>query len=101
MSVSPWCTSCPDAPVTWCPVSVSASSSCSSVLMTSCRDQVDEGEDDDPDDVDEVPVEADQLDDLGLAAGDAVGPNHQRQRQQHDDADRHVHAVESRQRVEA
>ena len=41
-----------------------------SIGMTSGRDQVDEGEDDDPDDVDEVPVEADDLDDLGLVAGE-------------------------------
>ena len=33
------------------------------------RNQVDEGEDDDPDDVDEVPVQADHLDRLGLVAG--------------------------------
>ncbi len=40
------------------------------MALTSGRDQVDEGEDDDPHDVDEVPVQADQLDDLGLVAGD-------------------------------
>ena len=39
---------------------------------SSCRDQVDEGEDDDPHDVDEVPVETDDSTDLGLVAGDPL-----------------------------
>ena len=38
------------------------------IATSSCRDQVDDGEDHDPDDVDEVPVQADDLDDLGLVA---------------------------------
>ena len=40
------------------------------IVRTSCRDQVDEGEDDDPDDIDEVPVQTDQLDDLVVALDD-------------------------------
>ena len=39
-----------------------------SSLFMSGGDQVDEGEDEDPDDVDEVPVQADHLDRLGLLA---------------------------------
>ena len=40
-------------------------------MQHSCRDQVDESEDHDPHDVDEVPVQTDQLDDLRLVAVDA------------------------------
>ena len=83
------------------------STGCSIVLMTalmvpaSRRDQVDEGEDDDPHDVDEVPVQTDQLDDLGLVAGDLAPRSDDHQRQQHDDADGDVDAVEAGERVEA
>ena len=65
------------------------------------RDQVDEGEDDDPHDVDEVPVETDQLDDLGLVAGDAAARDDADQGHQHDDADGDVHTVEAGEGVEA
>src|SRR5215216_5329923 len=74
---------------------------CVSVVMGSGRDQVDEREDDDPHDVDEVPVEADDLDDLALVARHAAAAHHPRQGQQHDDADGDVGAVEPGQRVEA
>src|SRR4029077_21141736 len=72
-----------------------------SMVIASRRDQVDEGEDHDPDDVDEVPVEADELDHLGLVPRHLVLADHADQRQQHDDADGDVDAVEAGQRVEA
>src|SRR6266508_2663960 len=97
---SPWWTGSPawtsaSASISWATVSVA------SVVMphTSCRDQVDEREDDDPHDVDEVPVEADDLDSFGADLF-RCPPRHDRRRHQHHDPDTHVGAVEAGERVE-
>ena len=47
-----------------------------------------------------MPVEADQFDRLGLAAGDAIATHHADESHQHDDSDRHVHSVETGESVE-
>src|SRR6056297_365164 len=101
-SVGPWCSSAwPDAAVS----AVASGSLIVSVMSCSWavsgRDQVDEREDEDPHDVDEVPVQADHLDGLRLVARDAIRSDHRDECDQHDDADRHVDAVEAGQRVEA
>src|SRR3990170_1145046 len=94
-----WTSSWPNEPESWCPAT--ASKCWTSLIRTSCRDQVDEREDDDPHDVDEVPVQTDELDHFGLVPGDPVVAQHHREREQHDDAQRDVHAVEAGERVEA
>src|SRR2546426_9728264 len=48
------------------------------------RDQIDNGEDHDPHDVDEVPVEPDQLDRLAPFHGQAAVQRHPIQREQHE-----------------
>src|SRR5689334_649480 len=63
------------------------------MLLCSLRDEVDDGEDEDPHHVDEVPVEADDLHDLGLGFGEPAAQRHHEQRHQHHDAEAHVHAV--------
>ena len=45
-------------------------------MLMSGRNQVDEGEDDDPDRVDEVPVQADHLDGLVLLADESALGEH-------------------------
>src|SRR6185312_3002534 len=62
-----------------------ATAKVSSLMFTPSRDEVDDGEDHDPHDVDEVPVETGDLDDLGLLLGDAALLRQPHQRQQHDD----------------
>src|SRR5687768_3163112 len=76
-------------------VTSSWASSATCVLMgvSSGRDQVDEREDDDPHDVDEVPVETDDIDDLGPVPVDAAPQRDDDERDQHDDPDAHVDAV--------
>src|SRR5690606_21314808 len=75
-------------------------------LMTSSSPQVEEGEDEDPDEIDEVPVEAHDLDGFvaSLAAREEAGPpvveiaadDLAGDDQQEDDADGHVRPVEAR-----
>src|SRR4051794_2518798 len=60
-------------------------------------DQVDDGEDQDPHHVDEVPVEADDLDRLGPGMRYPTSDGHGNGYQQHQDADGHVDTVEARQ----
>src|SRR5256885_2089448 len=63
--------------------------------------QDDDGEDHDPHHVDEVPVETDQLDGLGSVLGQLALGGDGEQRQQHEDADGHVGAVEPGEHEEA
>src|SRR3954469_25460042 len=65
------------------------------------RDQVDDGEDHDPHHVDEVPVEAGDLDHLGLALVQLAARRHASQREQHQDPDGDVHTVEAGEDEEA
>src|SRR5579862_5403265 len=77
-------------------VSPGATVACmSDMALSSSWDEVDDREDDDPHDVDEVPVEAGDLDHLGPGLRDLAADRHAHQRQQHQDAERHVHAVEA------
>src|SRR5258706_8685879 len=69
--------------------------------VSSGRQQVDEGEDHDPHDVDEVPVQADDLDGLRAVGADVALHRPDVERQQHDDADRYVSAVKAGEGVEA
>src|SRR5581483_8982857 len=64
-------------------------------------DEVDDREDHDPHDVDEVPVEAGDLDHLGLLLRQLAPQRQVPQRQQHHDAERDVHAVEPGEHEEA
>src|SRR5215208_6456302 len=59
------------------------------------RDQVDEGEDDDPDDVDEVPVQPGYLDIKGLLRWNPAAQGEEEDRQEPGNPDRHVRAVEA------
>src|SRR4051794_6417320 len=54
------------------------------------RQEVDGREDDDPDDIDEVPVQTGDLDKERLLAVQASRPGHRRHVEQPEDADRHV-----------
>src|SRR5262245_39084734 len=74
-----------------------------SVLMTnrSVGDQVDDGEDHDPDDVDEVPVQAGDLHPFGVALSHALLHRETPQRHQPDDAAGDVGAVQAREHEEA
>src|SRR5438309_9519848 len=58
------------------------------------RDQVHHREDDDPDHVDEVPVQTDQLDGLGFVVPQLALRRQDEQREQHEDADGDVGTVE-------
>ena len=64
------------------------------------RHEVDDGEDEDPDHVDEMPVEADDLDGLGILLLERAPVRRDDQRHQHHDADADVDAVEAGQREE-
>src|SRR3546814_11408551 len=57
-------------------------------------------EDEDPHDVDEVPGEADDLDGVRSLRAEVALQRHHEEREQHDDAHAHVHAVEAGQGVE-
>src|SRR5581483_967613 len=74
-------------------------SSTSTPLLTG-RDEVDHGEDHDPDDVDEVPVEAHELDRHALTLRDLARERHRDEGQEHQDTDRHVRTVEAGEHVE-
>src|SRR4029453_11728202 len=74
------------APVSAAATSSLVSSTCVLMGVTSGRYQVDEREDDDPHDVDEVPVEADDVDDLRPVPVDAAPQRDNDQRYQHADA---------------
>src|SRR5579864_7164682 len=65
------------------------------------RDEVDDGEDHDPDDVDEVPVQASDLHHLGLLLRELAPQRKVPEREQHHDAERDVHAMEPREHEEA
>src|SRR5438105_1559015 len=65
------------------------------------RDEVDHGEDDDPDDVDEVPVQPHQLDRFALPDRKPSVQGHPVEREQHQDAARDVRPVEAGQGEEA
>src|SRR3954452_20866942 len=71
-----------------------AATEVSSLMFAASRDEVDDGEDHDPHDVDEVPVQTGDLDLLGMLHPDAVLHRHAPQRQQPDDPDRDVGPVE-------
>src|SRR4028119_2269734 len=58
-------------------------------------DEVDDGEDDDPHHVHEVPVEAGDLHGLGPLAGERAPGRHHEEAHQHDDPDGDVDAVEA------
>src|SRR3954454_1206404 len=77
--------------------------SCVSVSLTlaSFRQQVDDGEDHDPDDVDEVPVQPGDLHPLGVALRDATLHRETPQRDQPHDPDEHVGAVDAGEDEEA
>src|SRR6478752_7349844 len=64
------------------------------------RDQVDEGEDDDPDDVDEVPVESGYFDIERLILLHPATQRNDEERHEPDDAERHMEPVESGERIE-
>src|SRR5688572_6479554 len=97
-----WCwSSCPPCGCTSCAECSECSGWVSVVIACSGGDQVDEGEDQDPHDVDEVPVEADDLDQFGLVGGCAAAGDHADDREQDHDPDRDVNAVEPGERVEA
>src|SRR5690606_30838608 len=85
-SVGPWCASC-SASVVW-----PARSAVGVLMPGSSGDQVDDGEDQDPHDVDEVPVEADHLDGLGV---DPPAERQPRRHEQHDHARGDVHPVQA------
>src|SRR5216683_4419545 len=78
-------------------VSVAAVLTC----VSSRLQQIDEGENHDPHDVDEVPVEADDLDGLRAVGADIAPHRADVERQQHDDAHRYVGAVKAGEGVEA
>src|SRR5256885_15769843 len=63
-------------------------------------DEVDDGEDDDPHHVDEVPVQTDDLDGLRTLGRQLSAQRHHVEADQHEDAYRHVHTVETGERVE-
>src|ERR1700716_1387687 len=65
------------------------------VSLLRLGDQVHDGEDHDPDDVDEVPVEAGDLDLLGVALVESTLGGEAPEGDQPDDADRDVGAVEA------
>src|SRR5262249_20196616 len=71
-----------------------------SFMSISAAHDVDEGEDDDPDRVDEVPVEADDLELLEVLAADALGEREDRHHGHEDEADGHVARVQADERVE-
>src|SRR4051794_7038019 len=71
------------------------------VTSSSLFDQVDDGEDHDPNDVDEVPVQTGDLDGLGLFGRQLAAHRHGPQRDQHHDAERDVNAMEARHHEEA
>src|SRR5437773_2478242 len=68
---------------------------------SSARDQVDDGEDHDPHHVDEVPVEAYELDGLRVLGPELPPQRQPEQREQHHDGDGHVGAVEAGENEEA
>src|SRR5688572_18678155 len=71
------------------------------MLLARVGDEVDDREDEDPHDVDEVPVEAGDLD-LQVLLGRELAPQRDAdQRQQPEDPDGHVHTVESGEEEEA
>src|SRR5689334_528193 len=89
-----------------CPPCSTASSSTTSELTSTPDvagrgDQVHDGEDHDPHHVHEVPVEARDLHHLGLLLGQLPSQRQCPQRQQHDDAEGDVHAVEAGEDEEA
>src|SRR5688572_1104111 len=98
-SLADGCACCPGA---WACSPVACSSWCAawSVMRPPLLQQVDEGEDRDPDDVDEVPVEAADLDVEVVAGPDAPGEGQEEQGPQPDHAHGHVGPVEPREHVE-
>src|SRR4051812_14813261 len=78
-----------------------AATEVSSVMCAASRDEVDDREDHDPDDIDEVPVQTGDLDLLGVLDPDAVLHRHPPQREEPDDPDGHVRAVEAGEHEEA
>src|SRR5829696_2974054 len=72
----------------WC----SLGGPCGSVRV---RDQVDKREDDDPDNVDEVPVQPGDLDVEGLLRGESAAQGEEENRQEPGHTDCHVRAMEA------
>src|SRR6266436_9162151 len=66
----------------------------SDVVIGASGDQVDQREDRDPHDIDEVPVEARDLDLDRVGGGEPTAEREDREREQPDDAQRDVPAVE-------
>src|SRR5215213_5455655 len=77
-----------------------AAASCKLIGPPPLADQVDDGEDDDPHHVDEVPVQAGDLDHLGPGRRQGPPQRHDHEAQQDEDPDGHVDAVEPGQDVE-
>src|SRR3954463_8248978 len=68
---------------------------CSLIRCASSLNEIYHGKDDDPHDVDEMPVQAGDLDGHGVCRAELAAQRLNPQRQQPDDADRHVRAVGS------
>src|SRR5258707_13897423 len=69
------------------------------MAVSSAPDDVDDGEHDDPDDVDEVPVEGKHADAPGVLPADVSGDGEQRHDRHQSQADDHVQPVQADQRV--
>src|ERR1035438_3010848 len=74
--------------------------SCMAVLWLLSAEDVDNGEDDDPDGVDKMPVEREHLDPAGVFGGEVAGEREKECQRKHDEADDDVAGVQADERVE-
>src|ERR1017187_237073 len=74
--------------------------SCIAVLWLLSAEEVNNGEDDDPDGVDKMPVERKHLDPAGVFGGEAAGEREDEGQRKHDEADDDVAGVQADERVE-